>query len=293
MFVVPPSGGPISIPLATPKPRPPAEAFHLNRPRRIASARNLPHATLSLSENPVPPSAHTDFLPTHWTLVVAAAAHRTKPDTRARQALAELAHTYWYPLYAYIRRQGHTPADAEDLTQEFFAQFIEKHFLKTVDPAKGRFRAFLLACVNHFLANQRDKARAQKRGGTHKLLSLDAAESRYTQETAAAASLSPERLYERRWALAVLDRVLVRLAADYAQSGQTALFAALKPTLTDSAAPGHAQIARKLSMTPAAVKVAAHRLRRRYRSLLQDEIAQTVATPDEIAEEIAYLLQCL
>jgi RNA polymerase sigma factor (sigma-70 family) len=244
----------------------------------------------------VPASAPSAFLPTHWTVVIAAARRAgtsAQPDTRARQALDELAQAYWYPLYAYIRRQGHAPADAEDLTQEFFAQFIEKHFLKAVDPAKGRFRAFLLACVNHFLANQRAKARAQKRGGTRKLLSLDAAESRYTQETATSTALTPERLYERRWALAVLDRVLARLAADYAHIGQTALFAALKPTLTDAAAPAHAQIARQLSMTPAAVKVAAHRLRRRYRAILQEEIAQTVATPEEVAEEIAYLLKCL
>jgi RNA polymerase sigma-70 factor (ECF subfamily) len=239
------------------------------------------------------PASDPDFLPTRWTLVVAAAAHPTQPDTRARQALAELAEAYWYPLYAYIRRQGHTPADSEDLTQEFFSQFIEKHFLNSVDPAKGRFRAFLLACVNHFLANQRQKARAQKRGGTRKLLSLDAAESRYAHEPCTSAALSPERLFERRWALAVLERVLVRLESDYRHSDQAALFAALKETLTAATAPSHGEIAQALGMSPAAVKVAAHRLRRRYRAILQDEIAQTVASPEEVAEEIAYLLKCL
>jgi RNA polymerase sigma factor (sigma-70 family) len=247
---------------------------------------------LSPRRIPVPTSHQTDFLPTRWSLVVAAAAH-PHPDSRARQALAELAQAYWYPLYAYIRRQGHTPADSEDLTQAFFAEFIEKHVLTSADPAKGRFRAFLLACLNHFLSHQRDKARAQKRGGGRRLLSLEAAESRYAREGALADSLSPERLYERRWALAVLERVLAHLEADYRETGQSALFAALKPTLTASAAPHHAEIAAQLAMTPAAVKVAAHRLRRRYRAILQDEISQTVATPEEVAEEIAYLLQCL
>jgi RNA polymerase sigma factor (sigma-70 family) len=237
-------------------------------------------------------SAQTDFLPTRWTLVVAAAAHPAEPDTRARQALAELAQAYWYPLYAYIRRQGYLPADSEDLTQEFFAEFIEKRFLTSVNPAKGRFRAFLLACVNHFLSHQREKARAQKRGGG-RLLSLDAAEARYAREGAAADTLPPERLYERRWALAVLERVLARLEADYRQGGQGELFAALKPTLTEAAAPHHAELARRLGMTVAAVKTAGHRLRRRYRDHLREEIAQTVATPEEVSDEIAYLRKCL
>ena len=237
-------------------------------------------------------SAQTDFLPTRWTLVVAAAAHPTAPDTRARQALAELAQAYWYPLYAYVRRQGHSPADSEDLTQEFFAEFIEKRFLTSVDPAKGRFRAFLLACLNHFLSHQREKARAQKRGGG-RLLSLDAAEARYARESVAADTLSPERLFERRWALAVLERVLARLEADYRQGGQAELFAVLKPTLTEVAVPHYAPMAEQLGMTVAAVKVAGHRLRRRYRDHLREEIAQTVATPEEVADEIAYLLNCL
>jgi RNA polymerase sigma-70 factor (ECF subfamily) len=239
-------------------------------------------------------SASTDFLPTRWTVVVAAAAQQA-PDERARAALAELAQTYWYPLYAYIRRRGYEAAAAEDLTQEFFAQLIEKQFLATVNREKGRFRAFLLACVNHFLANERDRARAQKRGGTRKIISLDEGESRYATESRGrgADTMTPERLFERRWALAVLERVLQRLQIEYASAGRASLFTALKETLTGSAAEGHADIAAKLGMTAGAVKVAAHRLRGRYRDILRDEIAQTVATPEDVAEEIAYLMKCL
>jgi DNA-directed RNA polymerase specialized sigma24 family protein len=241
-------------------------------------------------------SASTDFLPTRWTVVVAAAA-RQASEERAREALAELAQAYWYPLYSYIRRRGYDAAAAEDLTQGFFAQLIEKHFLESVDRGKGRFRAFLLACVNHFLANERDRAHAQKRGGTRKFVSLDEGESRYATDcraqAAGADTMTPERLFERRWALAVLERVLGRLQTEYAETGHQTLFAALKETLTGGASGGHAEKAAKLGMTAGAVKVAAHRLRRRYRDILRDEIAQTVATPEDVAGEIAYLMKCL
>jgi RNA polymerase sigma factor (sigma-70 family) len=241
-------------------------------------------------------AASTYFLPTRWTVVVAAAARQTS-DERARQALAELAQTYWYPLYAYIRRRGYEAAAAEDLTQEFFAQLIEKRFLEAVDREKGRFRAFLLACVNHFLANERDRALAQKRGGMRKIISLDDGESRYAIENrgsgAKADTMTPERLFERRWALAVLEHVLQRLQVEYANAGNESLFAALKETLTGGAAESHAAIAATLGMTAGALKVAAHRLRRRYRDILREEIAHTVATPDDVAEEIAYLMKCL
>jgi RNA polymerase sigma factor (sigma-70 family) len=241
-------------------------------------------------------AASTDFLPTRWTVVIAAAAHQASNE-RAQQALSELAQAYWYPLYAYIRRRGYEPAAAEDMTQEFFAQLIEKRFLESVDRQKGRFRAFLLACVNHFLANERDRARAQKRGGTRKIISLDDGESRYAIENSAqtqgADTMTPERLFERRWALAVLERVLQRLQVEYFHAGHQALFAALKETLTGGVSEGHAEIAAKLGMTAGAVKVAAHRMRRRYREILREEIAHTVATPEDVAEEIAYLLKCL
>ena len=230
---------------------------------------------------------NAEFLPTRWSIVLAAADGKSI----SRRALEELARAYWFPLYAFIRRQGHSAAESEDLTQEFFFQLLERQLLESVDPAKGRFRSFLLACAKHFLSHQRNKVRAQKRGGNQALISLDSAESRYAVEPADA--LTPERLFERRWALAVLDQVLARLAAQYAQREESALFDALKETLITSATPSHARIAESLGMTPGAIKVAAHRLRRRYRDILREEIAQTVASPEEINDEISYLLKCL
>lgn len=231
-------------------------------------------------------SASSDFVTTQWSLLLSARPGIS--DGAAREALEHLATRYWYPLYAYIRRRGHSAPDAEDLTQEFLSQFIEKRFLDDVDPERGRFRSFLLACVNHFLANQYDRARAQKRGSGKPVVSLESAECRYAGE---ADTMTPERLFERRWALALLDSVLARLADEYAH--QESLFGALKETLISSDAPPYAAIARDLDMTEAAIKTAAHRLRRRFRELFKQQIGQTVSGPGEIAEEIAYLKKCL
>jgi RNA polymerase sigma-70 factor (ECF subfamily) len=225
--------------------------------------------------------------------MVLAAAHG-HADTRSQRALAELAQLYWFPLYAYIRRQGHPPAQAEDLTQDFFARLLEKKSLAAIDRTKGKFRSFLLASLQNFLHNERDKAHAHKRGGGQQTIPLDAltAESRYALEPAD--TLTPERVFERRWAWAVLDQVLLRLQQRYETQGQQLLFAALKPSLTtrlDAAA--HAQLARDLNMTQGALTVAAHRLRRRYREMLREEIAHTVPDPALIDEEIRYLLGCL
>jgi RNA polymerase sigma-70 factor (ECF subfamily) len=222
------------------------------------------------------------------------AAADEQPGTKSRRALEELARAYWYPLYAYIRRQGHQAAEAEDLTQEFFARLLEKHYLACVDRAKGKFRAFLLASVKHFLANEWDKQHAQKRGGGVRIIALDAqeAEARYAVEPAD--GRTPERLFERRWALAVLDQVLLRLRGQYHAKGQTQLFEALKCALTaGGGAPPYAELAQKLGMTPNALMVAAHRLRRQYREMLWQEIAQTVAAPELIDDEIGYLMNCL
>jgi RNA polymerase sigma factor (sigma-70 family) len=240
------------------------------------------------------PLQHSQFLPTRWTVVLAAA--RNHPTPSSRQALEDLARAYWYPLYVYTRRHNHSPSEAEDLTQDFFAAIVEKQTLAAVDPAKGRFRSFLLACLKNFLANQRDKARAQKRGGTARLLSIDTAdaESRYAIETAGSSqTLTPEQLYERRWALALLDQVLARLQADYALRNESALFTALKPTLTGSPTIPYAHIAQTLNTTEPAIKTAAHRLRRRYRDLLREHIAHTVATESDIEDEITHLLNSL
>jgi len=208
--------------------------------------------------------------------------------------LAELAQAYWVPLYAFIRRQGHDRAQAEDLAQEFFARLLEKNTLESVDRGKGKFRSFLLASVKNFLANEWDKSQTLKRGGGRTAIALDGldAEARYALEPAD--DLTAERLFERRWAVAVLDLCLARLNKEYAGRGDAGTFEALKGSLTATVdAPAHADVARRLGMTEGAVKVAAHRLRKRYREILRDEIAQTVASPDLVDEEIRYLLSCL
>jgi RNA polymerase sigma factor (sigma-70 family) len=233
------------------------------------------------------------FAAARWTLVLAAAGGEPSPG--AAEAMAELCRIYWYPLYAYVRRRGYETHEAEDLTQEFFLRLLAKDYLADVDRRKGKFRAFLLAALKHFLANEWDRARTQKRGGGKKPLSLDApaAETRYRAEPVH--HLTPEKLFERQWALTVLDRVLARLQAEsVALEGRQAIFQRLKSSLTgvgDST--GYAQAAAELGMTVGAVKTAVHRFRRRYRQLLREEIAQTVAGPEEIDEEIRYLLACL
>ena len=207
--------------------------------------------------------------------------------------MAELCRIYWYPLYAYIRRRGHDNHAAEDLTQEFFARLLAHDFLASVDRRKGKFRAFLLACVKHFLADQWDHVQAQKRGGGQRVISLDGldAEARYRLEPAD--ELTPEKLFEKQWALAVLERVLARLEGESAAGGKASLFAVLKETLSGSRPGDYAEFAVRLGMSEGAVKVAVHRLRHRYRELVREEIADTVACPEEIEGEIRYLLSCL
>ncbi len=237
------------------------------------------------------PSRAAGFAATHWTVVLAAA--RGEEPSRAAAAMTELCRTYWYPLYAFLRRRGHEAHEAEDLTQEFFARLLGPHFLAAVDRRKGKFRSFLLAALKHFLADQRDRAAAQKRGGGQVVLSLDRldAETRYAREPAQ--DLTPEKMFEKQWALSVLERVLSRLHDELVAEGKAALFEALKDTLTGAGAGGYAALGGRLGMSEGAVKVAAHRLRRRYRALLREEIAQTVAGPDEVDDEIRYLLACL
>jgi RNA polymerase sigma factor (sigma-70 family) len=235
------------------------------------------------------PSA--EFATTHWSLVLAAG-DRDAPQ--AEEALASLCASYWYPLYAYVRRQGSPPEQAEDLTQEFFARLLEKQFLRDVHPEKGKFRAYLMACFRHFLANERDRPRAQKRGGGKTVLSLNFpdAESRYSLEPAY--ELTPERLYERQWALALLEQVLNRLHAEAVSSGHGRLFDALKIFLTgESPSVSYEQVAASLGLSVGAVKVAVHRQRRRYRELLREEIGRIVGDPSEIDEEIQALFTAL
>ncbi len=234
------------------------------------------------------PAPAERFATTHWSLVLAAR------DPAAPQALAELCRAYWYPLYAYVRRRGHDADQAQDLTQEFFAQLLARDFLETVSPQKGKFRSFLLASCKHFLANAHDRASAQKRGSGKAPLSLefDTGEGRYAREPSH--ELTPEKLFERRWALTLLDRVLAGLAAEYEQAGKGPLFERLKPILTgDPDAVPYAEAAADLQMSVAALKMAVHRLRRRYRERLRAEIAQTVDDPGEIEQEIRDLFTAL
>ena len=211
----------------------------------------------------------------------------------ASRALATLCETYWFPLYAFVRRAGYAVEDAQDLTQEFFARLLTQRLLMKVDRQKGKFRSFLLATLKHFLADQRDRTHAQKRGGTHSIISFDSldAETRYRLEPAS--DLTPEKMFEKQWALSLLEQVLSRLHAESVALGRPELFEALKDTLTGVRLTTYAAIGIELGMTEGAVKVAAHRLRRRYRTLLREEIAQTVTSSDEIGEEIRYLLSCL
>lgn len=237
------------------------------------------------------PGMPRQFATTRWSVVLAAG---ESGSAGSREALAKLCETYWYPLYAFARRWGHTADEAQDLTQEFFTRLLEKHYLGDVRPERGRFRSFLLASLKHFLLNERDRVLAQKRGGGHAPipLEIDTAEGRYRLEPPDTAT--PERIYERRWALTLLDRVLARLRDEYEGSNRGRLFEALKGFLTgQSATPKYAEVGTALDMTEGAVKVAVHRLRRRFGELLRDEIADTVADPADIEDEIRYLFKVL
>jgi len=231
------------------------------------------------------------FATTHWSVVLAA---KDRHGPAGRQALETLCRGYWYPLYAFVRRQGHNPEDAADLTQEFFTRLLDKEWLADVSRSKGRFRSFLLAAMTHFLANEYDKARARKRGGGCRIvpLEVETAETRYSLDPSD--PVTPEQLYERQWALTLLDQVLIRLQAHYAEEGKAEFFEALRPCLVGkSQGQPYAAFAKRLAMTEGAVRVAVHRLRQRYREVLRDQIAQTVGSPEEIEPEIQHLMRAL
>jgi len=231
------------------------------------------------------------FVTTHWS-VVRAAGKTSSP--RYKEALETLCRTYWFPLYAYLRRQGHNSNQAEEYTQAFFARLLEKRGLRLADSRRGKFRSFLLAALKNFLADERDRARAKKRGGEHKVLYLDfeSAESQYTLQPAQ--QLAPEKLFERSWALTVLERAMTRLQDEFGSTKKRKVFEHLKVYLTaEKNSIPYREVADKLKMTEGAVKVAVHRLRHRYRELLRDEIAQTVDTEEQIDEEIRDLFAAL
>jgi len=234
-----------------------------------------------------PTPTNDRFAATRWTLVLAASRQGTED---AAGALGELCQCYWQPLYAYVRWQGFDAHEAQDMTQEFFARLLAKNTLAEADRGKGKFRSFLLAALKHFLSNERDRARTIKRGGRQTFVPLDAmsTETRYRVEPAD--NLSPDKAFERQWALTVLDQVLARLRVEFAAAGKEALFEALKPFLTgDGKADSQAEVGARCGMSEGAVKVTIHRMRRRYRELLREEIAQTVASAEEIDEEIRHL----
>lgn len=231
------------------------------------------------------------FPSTQWSLIIEA---RDKQSPTANAALAELCRAYWYPLYVFIRRQEASTERAEELTQEFFTRLLEDDVLAAVTPEKGKFRAYLLACCKHFLANERDRERAQKRGGGRPLLSFDlsSAAGRYAVEPAD--SFTPERLFLRRWALTLLDQVIDLLRQEWTNNGRGALFEALKAALLgDHAALSYAEVGTAVGMSEDAVKKSAQRLRQRYREILREQIAATVDGPGSVDDEIRELFAAL
>jgi len=238
-----------------------------------------------------PSSPRGEFVTTHWSVVLAAG---RGTGVQAPAALEQLCRTYWYPLYAYVRRRGYGPADAEDLTQEFFARLLARDYLARADPHRGRFRSFLLAGVKHLLSDERDKAQRLKRGAGNRPISFDeeAAEGRYRLEPTDA--LTPERVFERTWVATLLERAALRLREEYADLGKADLFEQLTEFRLD--APGqrpYAEVASQSALSQSAVKSAIRRLRQRHNELVREEIAHTVADPADVDDEIRYLLQVL
>jgi RNA polymerase sigma-70 factor (ECF subfamily) len=219
-----------------------------------------------------------------------------RSDTHsAHDALSRLCLTYWYPLYAYVRRRGNSPADAQDLTQEFFARLLEQGSIALADPGRGRFRSFILTAMNNFLASEWKKARARKRGGDVALLSIDlaVAEERLDLEPPDPA-MAPDRAFDRHWAMTLLETVLNRLEEEYRRDQKSELFESLKQTLTDGGrSQPYAEVATKLRMSEGSVKVAVHRLRKRYRQLLEAEVANTLCSPRDVLMEMRDLFKAL
>lgn len=237
------------------------------------------------------PHGRARFQSTRWSRVVAA---REGGSAEAREALADLCADYWYPLYAFVRRRGHDPVAAEDLVQGFFARLLEKGDLEAVDPRKGRFRSFLLAACSHYLANQSDRDRALKRGGGRAAIPIDRldGEGRYAREPSH--DLTPERLFERHWALTLLGRVLGRLESEMAAAGKAREFQTLRPALLGGGDHiPYAAIAVDLGRSEEAARAAASRLRRRHRELLRTEVAGTLDDASEVDDEIRDLFRVL
>jgi RNA polymerase sigma factor (sigma-70 family) len=241
-------------------------------------------------------SARTDsrrgeFATTQWSDVLVSGTHDFE---KAAAALQRLCSTYWYPIYAFIRRRGSDVHEAEDLTQEFFAFLLEEEVLKKANRDKGRFRSFLLATLGNFLSNDWDKRQALKRGGQRQIVSLDEATAEGLYRNEPAGNLTPERLFDRRWGTMLVEKVLAELREEYAAANNAKLLARLEPLLTQEVAPGlHGQLAAELGMSEGALKVALHRLRRRFGELLRREVGRTVADAGSLDEEIRYLFSAI
>jgi RNA polymerase sigma-70 factor (ECF subfamily) len=230
------------------------------------------------------------FATTHWSMVLTARGE----SPQAHEALERLCRSYWWPIYGFVRRQGYAPEEAQDLTQSFFAFLLERKGLDTVGPEKGLLRSFFLASVKNFLANSRRSAMAGKRGNGRAALPLQEFVGREHAHLEPIDTLTADRIYEREWALTLLDQVLGRLAEEYHMAGNAPLFDRLKQLLAgEPDRPSQAQIAQELGMTENAVKQAFHRLRRRYGDLLRDEIAETVTKPAEIEDELRHFIAVL
>jgi RNA polymerase sigma-70 factor (ECF subfamily) len=233
------------------------------------------------------PSGVATFRTTHWSVVLAAG---ESGQEKAREALQQLCAAYWYPLYVFARRQGYDPAESEDLTQEFFARLLLRNDLAEVSPDCGRFRSFLLASFKHLLVNEYHRQRTEKRGGLATLVSLEGEEPETRYRLEPADPMTPETLFERRWALTVLERAMARVREEYAMSEKADVFDALKEFLSSKKSLPHAALASKYGISVGAVGVTIHRLRKRYAEVLRDEISHTVGAPEDIDDEVRHLI---
>jgi DNA-directed RNA polymerase specialized sigma24 family protein len=230
------------------------------------------------------------FATTHWSVVMQAGAEES---LEARQALEKLCCSYWYPLYAYVRRQGHGFQEAQDLTQEFFTRLLAKKYLCLADPARGKFRSFLLTSLKHFLINEWEKTRAAKRGGAQSFppVAWEDAENRYLAEPAR--DLTPDQLFDKRWAVTIVEQAQHRLREEYGAANKLPLFEQLQGHVWGDGAIGYAESADRLNTTKGALRIAAHRMKERFRDLLREEVAHTAASADQVDAELRYLVSVL
>lgn len=253
----------------------------------------MPRSTCDDSRSADSPASRrpAQFATTRWSVVLRAG---RKDAAGAGEALARLCQTYWYPLYAQVRRRGYNAHDAQDLTQGFFARLIEEGTIARAAPERGRFRSFVLTTLKHYLTDEWEKTQTLKRGGGHQMVSFDADEAEQRFHAEAADTLAPDKAFDRQWAVVLLGEVLAQLEREHREAGKSAQFVVLKQALTGTrSGQPYVELAAKLGVTEGAVKVAVHRLRRRYRELLEAEIAHTVASPEEAAAELNHLFRAL